>query len=148
MAVSWINAFERCKAFDMDLVELPTAAESDLFLTLCTEQQIPLKELDFHVGGSYHGVGLNEFYWMTTGKRVNYTLKWGSGEPNSPNKETCLAITKNKGIFLFNDIDCILSPCNFICQRNTIKKSESVVDPADSKIPSIVTQCKPASIEW
>ena len=104
MSVTWLDAFKTCKAFDMDLVELPTKAESDYFLNLLSKKQNP-PHFAAHVGASYVGVGLNEFYWMTTGQRINYTLKWGPGKPNNAGcGEQFLAIREEPIGYLFNDI--------------------------------------------
>ncbi|CAO1327728.1 unnamed protein product [Diamesa tonsa] len=114
----WIEAFMLCRTFNMDLVELPTEAEANYFLTLCAQQD--LKEDFFHIGGTYVGVGLNEFYWMTTGQRINYTMKFIPGQPdNHKGVESYLAVNNKPGSFMLNDIDNGSTKGTFICQRIT-----------------------------
>ena len=136
MSVTWLDAFKTCKAFDMDLVELPTKAESDYFLNLLSKKQNP-PHFAAHVGASYVGVGLNEFYWMTTRLRINYPLKWGPGEPNNDGgDEQFLTIRKIPIGYKFNDISGTVNN-EMICQHI----SEPDVNP---KFP----QCNPATLEW
>ena len=112
----------------MDLVELPTEAEANYFLSLCTQQD--LKGEYFHIGGSYVGLGLNEFYWMTTGQRINYTMKYGPGQPNNVNGiERYLSVYEQPGSYSFNDMDNGETKWNFICQRITNACSSSTNDP-------------------
>ena len=104
----------------MDLVELPFAAEAQNFLTLCAQQQIHLKDGCFHVGASYLGAAPYDFYWMTTGKRINYGLRYAPGEPNNVNGvEKFLSLSKKPQGFLFNDIDYNYTKWNFFCQHIT-----------------------------
>ncbi|CAO1364237.1 unnamed protein product [Diamesa hyperborea] len=77
LTLTWIDSFVMCKTLGMDLVELPTSAEADYFLNICNQPQILLTNTHFHIGGSYLGAKTNEFYWMTTEKRISYPLKWG-----------------------------------------------------------------------
>ena len=104
----------------MDLVELPFAAEAQNFLTLCGQQQIHFKETGFHVGASYLGSAPFDWYWMTTGERVNYGLRYAPGEPNNRNGiEKFLSLIKKSGGFMFNDIDYNYTKYNFVCQLIT-----------------------------
>lgn len=143
--VNWKDAFITCKASGMDLVELPTEAEADFFLNLCDQQQVFLKHQTFHLGGSYIGAGNDEFYWMTTEKRVNYKLKWAPGEPNNAGAEKCLTIFKSGSTYLFNNIVPNSPVLNFFCQHITNASSKLVVDPSKTeKLPN----CNPALVEW
>ncbi|CAO1327705.1 unnamed protein product [Diamesa tonsa] len=102
----------------MDLVELPTEAEANYFLSLCTQQE--LKGDFFHIGGTYVGLGLNEFYWMTTGQRINYAMKYAPGQPDNLNGlERYLSVVDQPGSFKFNDMDNGVTKWKFICQRIT-----------------------------
>ena len=102
----------------MDLVELQTQAEANYFLQLCPTI-LNLKHDYYHIGGSYIGVGMNEFYWMTTGQRVGYPILYAEGEPNNyKNNEVFFTIHKEPQTFKFNDISNFYM-CPFICQRTT-----------------------------
>ena len=88
----------------MELVSLPTEEEADVFSELCANNAFHFEEYT-HIGGSYIGNGLNNFYWISDGKPVTYQLKWAPGEPNNAGgKEDCLSIHKQPGAFKFNDI--------------------------------------------
>ena len=118
--VSWLKAYKTCRDYNMDLVELPTKAEADNFLPLCAQKLNNLTDFYFHIGGSYNGVGMNEFYWMTTEKRINYSLNFTPN--NNGGAENCLSVERHPNSFWFNDIS-ILEKHNYICQH--IPKSGS-----------------------
>ena len=121
-----------CRTFDMDLVELPTEAEADYFLRLCSQKKSDLNSNFFHIGASYAGLGENEYYWMTTGKRINYALQWGPNQPDNRNEiENCLSIQKQTGSYKINDMnmDTSTDKWEFICQRITNSCSNSFIDP-------------------
>lgn len=117
----------------MDLVELPTKAEHDHLLALCQKNKFQLIGDFYHVGGSNAGVGINDFYWITTGQRLSYEIKY----PLKPNDGQ-----ENEKQFLFHDVDTSKNH-TFICQRVT-KANCELVDPNESKLP----YCNPTTIEW
>lgn len=118
LKVHWSDALVTCKAFGMDLVELPLKAEADVFFSLCSQQQYHLNDNYYHVGATYIGAGLNNWYWMTTGKRISYALWYAPGQPdNKDGKEHFLSVYKNGGSFSFNDLDYNLTKWNFFCQH-------------------------------
>ena len=132
LRLHWIEAFMLCRTFDMDLVELPSATESDNFLRLCAQKNSDLNSDFFHIGASYAGLGVNEYYWMTTGNRINYALQWGPNQPDNVNGiENCLSIQKQTGSYKFNDMnmDTTSFKHKFICQRITNSCSNSFIDP-------------------
>ena len=106
LKLHWIEAFMLCRTFDIDLVELPTEAEADYFLRLCAQKESDLNSDILHIGGSYAGLGVNEYYWMKTGKLNNYTMKWAPNQPDNRNEiENCLSVDRHTGSFKFNDIN-------------------------------------------
>ena len=128
LKLHWIEAFALCRTFNMDLVELPTEAEADYFLKLCAQKSSDLNGKYFHIGASYAGLGLNEYYWMTTGQRINYTLQWAPNQPDNRNGiEYCLSVKSQPGNFMFNDInmDTTTDKWKFICQRITNANSNT-----------------------
>ncbi|CAO1397635.1 unnamed protein product [Diamesa tonsa] len=143
MIVTWLEAFVTCKSFNMDLVELPSEAEADYLLTLLTQQHFHAK-FEAHIGASYVGVGLNEFYWMTTGQPINYTLKWARGQPdNKKGIETFLTILREGNVYKFNDMSNI-EKHDFICQRFNDTNSKPDVEPNLPNWPN----CDPEIVEW
>ena len=88
-----------CRSFGMELVSLPTKDLADKFTQLCFENS-PFFDIFTHIGGTYIGAGLNNFYWLSTGKPVSYDLNWKAGEPNNNGgKQNCLALHKENGPF-------------------------------------------------
>ena len=154
LEVNWIDAFVLCKTFNMDLVELPTEAEADFFLASCEQHVSPNNY--YLVGASYVGVDLNEFYWMTTGKIIDYKLKYLPGEPdNYKNIERFLSIKKGSDGCKFNDIS-LKDEHHFICQSITTVNHKSSVAPnvtlskedCTKCSSSVMPQCNPAMVEW
>ncbi|CAO1396932.1 unnamed protein product [Diamesa serratosioi] len=97
LQLNWANAFSFCKANDMNLVELETEDEANNFLKMCADQKL---EYWYHIGGSVEGsLNLWDYYWMTTGKKIPYSLYFMPGEPNGNGEERCLSIafTSNLG---------------------------------------------------
>ncbi|CAO1342390.1 unnamed protein product [Diamesa tonsa] len=129
----------------MDLVELPIEAEADYFLALCDQQRYNIDQY-FHIGGSYIGAGNNEFYWLTTEKRVNYDLKWGPMEPNGPGIEKCLSVYNYGGTYKFNDVSSDSKKWNFFCQH--ITNSNQYESKLVKTLLSTMSQYEPATTEW
>lgn len=120
LKASWAEVGGICNAYGMEFVSLETLNESEKFLQSCTEKY---QEFDdhVHVGAiSHDGNSKNGFYWMNSGKRINYPLEFGRGEPNNyGGKEFCLSIQKqDTDVFLYNDINCSDSFNQFICQKS------------------------------
>lgn len=130
LKVHWIDAFVLCRTFNMDLVELPTEAESVYFLNLCAQRDSDLNSNFLHIGGSYVGVELNDFYWMSSGQRINYTMDYAPGQPdNMHGIEQFLSIYRHPQSYKFNDMDNIVTKWKFICQRITNACSDLFDDP-------------------
>ena len=90
---------------------------ADKFTQLCFEKSRFFDKFT-HIGGSYIGAGLNQWYWLSTGKPVSYNLNWAIGEPNNKQgKENCLALETQNGPFKFNDIHAYGEhPNTFVCE--------------------------------
>lgn len=83
------------------------------------DQNIHLFDQWTHVGGlTTVPKSKDHWYWMTSGNKVNYSLKFGSGQPdNAGGNEMCLSIGKQPGNFFFNDVNCYgMHQFKFICQ--------------------------------
>lgn len=100
-------------------MSLETLNEANSFLTLC-EQNIALFEDWTHIG-AYTSVGksLDKWYWVNSGKRVDYPLKFAVNQPDFAGaSEFCLAMGKRPGAFTFNDIYCsTYYESKFVCQK-------------------------------
>ena len=109
----------------MELVSLPTKDLADKFTQLCFENTRFFDKYT-HIGGTYIGAGLNQWYWLSTGKPVSYHLPMPAGEPNNyGGKQNCLALDKQNGPFKFNDINAYgIHEQKFVCE--SIPKSNQI----------------------
>lgn len=113
-----------CHSYGLQFVSLDTEHEMDQFLEFCFEDSV-LFDIHTLVGGiSYTGNSKTDFYWMNSGNKIDYELKFGPGEPNNwNNQEYCLSAVKwtigDLIEFKFNDYPCSKaeSPEEFICQQ-------------------------------
>lgn len=113
----------------MNLVELDTAAEADHFNKLCAQDK-DLSTSTVHIGGADHGVDKNKWYWMSSGKDVNYIMDYAPTEPNNINgRQNCLAVYTHPESYQFADYDCDESKSIFACQRVTGICNHKWIDP-------------------
>lgn len=86
-----------------------------------------------HIGGmALTPKSPNDWYWVTTGEKVDYDLPWHPDEPNYINpKQMCLALYTSE--FLLDDVNCYGSDeggDKFICQKIISSTSyESTTEP-------------------
>lgn len=114
----WDQANDICHSNGMEFLSLETLQESNNLLSLC-DQNIHLFDQWTHVGGlTTVPKSKDHWYWMTSGNKVNYSLKFGIGQPdNAGGNEMCLSIGKQPGNFFFNDVNCYgMHQFKFICQ--------------------------------
>lgn len=121
---SWQNARAICRSYDMDFLTLETEAEANIFFELCRDHAGLFGDYA-HIGGiTTQGGSRDQWYWVNSGKKVNYSLKWADSEPDNGygGTELCLSIVRKPGdTFYFNDIRCSESITQFVCQQNTTK---------------------------
>ena len=129
--LNWGNALSFCKSFEMDLVTLETAAESDNFFNLCEKGTNNFYPYLF-IGGTNIGVDKDSWYWMKTGVEIKYNLRFSEGEPfNAGGRENCLAIYNNvdKKTFGLNDLECYGDiAASFACEKVTNVCSNKWID--------------------
>lgn len=110
----------------MDVVTLETADEAEKFLDVCKKNHQLLGPLA-HVGAiSMEGKSVDKWYWVKSGKQIEYPIKFLPNEPNFyNNSEFCLAVAKDsKNDFFFSDVNCKAELQNphefkFICERTS-----------------------------
>lgn len=103
----------------MDVVSLETREEMEKFVKLAALNK-GLFDDYVHIGGTTTvGKSTNNWYWVNSGNRVQYTLpllKEGNDFKN--NNEWCLTVkTGPDGVLAFNDIDCNGSVYSLVCQK-------------------------------
>lgn len=114
----WIHARSVCRAYGLEFASLSTPEEADAFLKYAEENY---ELLDLYVLlGAYTAVASSteDYYWVNSGKHLNYPLRFPPGEPNFlGQREFCLSLMKNAtNQFNFNDLDCSENAYKFICQ--------------------------------
>lgn len=117
----WVQANDICHTNGMEFLSLETRQEANHLLSLC-DQFIHLMEEWTHIGGiTKVAKSLDQWYWIVSGNKVNYRLKFGAGQPdNVGGKELCLSIGNQAGNFFFNDLNCYdQHQFKFICQSRT-----------------------------
>lgn len=120
MKTEWVNALAVCKSFGMDMISLETKTESEKMLEICSKNA-NLFDVHTYAGGlTANSLTLDEWYWINSGKRLNYMLRFAPGEPNNhKGSEFCLSIVRWEGTttFYYNDIDCSNDARPFLCQK-------------------------------
>lgn len=115
----WDQAKTICSSYGMEFLSLESLQEADGLLSLCHKKNALFDQWT-HIGGvTTVPKSKTEWYWVETGKKVNFTLKFGSGQPdNAGGKEWCLSLGKQpSNSFFFNDINCYgMHQFKFICQ--------------------------------
>lgn len=104
----------------MESLSLETLDEMNNFFALC-DKNVNFFEDYTHIGG-YTNVGrsTDKWYWLNSGKRIDYKMKFTPGQPDfAGNLEFCLGIHKKPNDFAFFDLYCsVYHEFKFICQRN------------------------------
>lgn len=103
----------------MEFLSLETLEEATFFLALSDKNIAHFDDLT-HIGATTT-VGRNpdKWYWVNSGKRIDFNLKYAPGEPNfAGNVEFCLSVGKNPGNFMFHDLNCYGAyEKKFVCQK-------------------------------
>lgn len=89
----------------MDVLSLETEEEADDFLKLCHRQPELFEDLTNIGGMSLEGKSRDHWYWVKSGNRIVYPMKFAVGEPNNcGGQEYCLTIFKYRTQgFFYND---------------------------------------------
>ena len=108
-----------CRSFGMDTVSLDTVDEQNTFLNICNKNRAILDSSMTLIGGYTRTPrSTNDWYWVNSGNRVNYTLKFSQGQPDfAYDREYCLSVWGKPSVS-FNDVGCG-PPENrkFFCQK-------------------------------
>lgn len=121
MKLTWPAVRSVCKSYGMDIGTFDTLDELNAFISM-GRNHVP------KLGGSYH-VGAvtltpkspNDWFWVTTGEKINYQLPWASGQPDTHRGvQYCLRIILPD--YTFDDFDCdhVSGSIGFLCQDTKI----------------------------
>ncbi|KAK3781259.1 hypothetical protein RRG08_065990 [Elysia crispata] len=106
---NWYNARSTCQEAGYDLIMIDTLSKLNYF-----KNNLPWD--DYHIGAWKSG---GDFRWLSSGSTIDSNL-WGSGCPDNPNSEKCIALTTFSSLNL-NDIHCTNYAFNFICEAREPK---------------------------
>lgn len=100
--VDWVIARGICREYGLEIATLETLDEMQTVSKICKKISFHLTEY-VHVGGmTLTGNSTFNWYWVITGKRIEYEMQWSDGEPNFySRRQFCLALGgKNYIIYL------------------------------------------------
>lgn len=125
----WHQVKKICEQHGLKALSLENKRESDQLLKFLEPYKSKTK-FSFYIGGMALDAGnKNDFYWITSGNRINYDLQWGKGQPDAweqPNwgQERCLSVGRdddNEGKLGYNDVFCNAYRAeSFVCQAQRI----------------------------
>lgn len=123
MKASWINAQSFCHSLNMELASFETKDEADWFSDIFRASRQDVEPGFCYIGGIriFNDAELSKenWYWVNSGRKINYGLTWAPQEPSGT--QWCLCLSKNtaKTVEYF-DIHCHNRDENFICQKNSL----------------------------
>lgn len=114
----WSGARSICKTYGMDIATFETSKQMIAVSEMCTKNSEKITTGAAHVGATtLTGGSKTDWYWVTTGEKISYSIKWLPFEPNNVGgAEQCLLIGGEE--FLYNDINCNgPNEYQFICEK-------------------------------
>lgn len=114
----WTHARSICQSYGMEFLSLETLQEQNSFFKLCENKADLFEDWTFIGGYTIEGKSLDKWYWVNSGKRIDYSLTFGHGMPDFGwNQEFCLCLGKQTKTFFMNDALCQGFEKKFICQK-------------------------------
>lgn len=109
----------------MEFVSLETLREANHFSQLCEPNAQLIERWTFVGGIATVAKSKTSWYWVNSGNRIDYDLKFAPGQPdNANNNEMCLSIgfvSGNASLnLIFNDLPCSTVVTRFICQTKDV----------------------------
>lgn len=121
VTATWSESRGICQQYGLDIASFEVQDESNRILDLLQSHKSAQSQPEaFWVGGvATIPKSRNGWFWSSSGKSINYMLKWSPNEPNNAGgNENCLAIWNPNGQWEYNDANCDSSgpAVLFICQ--------------------------------
>ena len=117
MQLTWANVRSVCKSFGLDIGSFDTLEELNALIDMA-KKQVPTLSGSYHVGGvTLTPKSPNDWFWVTTGEKIEYQLPWASGQPDTfKGVQYCLRIIVPG--YTFDDFDCdhASGSIKFVCQ--------------------------------
>ena len=85
--------------------------------------KVDLLDVSVQVGGiTANGGNVTNWFWVISGIKISYPLKWNEGEPNiTDDNEFCLNLSNDEeNRYWFNDVDYWANAQNFVCQQHKL----------------------------
>lgn len=98
----------------MTLAALETKQEEE-FLFDQMAKRFPPKHIEWFIGGTNLGAKTDDWYWVSTKKRIDYRLNWAEGEPNLLDTERCIEAGWRNG-WIMNNCPCS-AEIPFMCEK-------------------------------
>lgn len=112
---TWVNARNICMNYGLDIATFKTLDEFNAVRDMCKENSSIMTGFIYIGGMTTSARSIDDWFWVTTGEKINFTMKWKEGEPNFAGLEYCLSIGSSD--YLFNDIHCDSYSNKFICDK-------------------------------
>lgn len=120
---NWMAAQSFCKSYGMDLLALESEHEADYFLASCEKSFESFEELS-HIGGVSNAIDEREnWFWITSHKKVNFDLKLKDNKTEKKSEQNCLQLVKQKTGFSYGRTNCFGNELKkFVCQKINVSK--------------------------
>lgn len=117
--LTWSNARSFCNSHGMDILSIADKDEETSIFDI-SERYFDV-DTTIYIGGIATKLkDAESWYWVRSGDRIVYPIKWGPTEPNNSSpEEWCMAMKKFKQGFFMIDFTCDTTPLKFICQQET-----------------------------
>jgi len=109
----------------MEILSFQSSDEADHVMKLLKSKLLPQEVVGYFIGAVTIKPGTRtSWYWVQSGKRVDFAMKFMAGDPNNGgDDEKCLSLVHVNGNCSFNDSSCTLGGAYFLCQLEP-KKAE------------------------
>ena len=109
----WIAARSICQSYGLEFATFSSLTEVNSLKYLDGKDYILIG------GTTSTGKSLSDWYWVTTGEKINFEIPWYPGEPSfSSENENCMNLIKSgSNEYKFNDAPCDDARLPFICEK-------------------------------
>lgn len=120
---NWMAAQSFCKSYGMDLLALDSEHEAIYFMKKCEKSFESFEEVS-HIGGVSNDFnGRENWFWITSNKRVNFDLKLKQNKTDKKGEQNCLQLVKQKTGFSYGRANCFGPELKqFVCQKVNVSK--------------------------
>lgn len=119
--IAWQESRAICQSFGMEFVSMDTEKEYNRLIELLASNAAMVGQYNY-VGAMTRDPRNQKWYWLNSGRRITYPIKWAANEPTDAGEQFCLYLEKVAGNqFHFHDGSCTsLGLGKFICQKESL----------------------------